>query len=1454
MSCARATVETLTAHGGAAGGTRERYVAPLGPRMVGAAEATRAMEEMALVERAPLRVVALGRSGVGKSHVLNALLRELARREAGTTEAVEDDGGALEISSVVDHDQTTEEAEADKVRRLEDEGEDGGRVALEENAQMFAPPPPLDEKKQAKMYVPRHMRGREIRGDAFKDSEFENIRKEKIKAAVKKSKKGQKVKPSYVLYKEYKEEEAKAEAERVAAVEKRRRYDEMIERYEIPLRGKPFEESPDPPAEFMSEDVDMPFLLPEGDVMDTTSVASSVSTSDAFRVTLVYFNPVVVKRHIHALRYVARINRALQESHAVLGAYAATFVRKEMQEQGLDDTTLLDFREKPKEGESSADYGYGLPLELRVACSMVGLDPNTTSLGDVDEDELGLPEEYIERLGKRVVFEYKPKGVAGDEVDYSDEETFQRALKATKRTIWTQTHTPSACWGLLREVRIDIPVPPENRDLVLIDAPGAGDTDPARERHLVAALRNAAAIICLGDSREVTGDVVRALHKSGFLQQLVTRPATRRLINAVQGDRIWGDTLTTLRKAQAMLRDELGRDVSIEELAEEQPPKDPDFQWAIDKVINQNTYEIATVRRGELLRMLTDPSGSVGESKLTANAVIAVAWRFTEIRTSWSRVLDASKVDVHNTTGHGSLYAILDELKRARALKLYRRATWRVHNALKTFCIMTEPLSALPTSSDDSLRGFHEEIEFRLGDNGSYAGRKVWEAAFRFCRDIVSSGLSEHLALIEHEMIKSGSPDFVRKILVEKLNMDQRRDEIKSQDDIAKFVSDAAKCIYDISTTTLFEWSDSVSSDNALAKGLLYVMCDNIVQRWNSLMVKRGIDGFESTVRKQLEDLVGDEMDPDRALMRSFIQLAMMKFKLGPAADRAYLVNSTTHRSVMALWQECRKKIISDITKQLKNITVAIMCAHQDNESGTPVPTPEGVEAFMQYTINAFSASTCTTHDLLLDTLERTVTQWFETPAKSASEDAHRACIACIHPFAKKQVMPEFRTVAARPQMLSLIDPDLQRVQSLLKTTTSVLGMEVEPPPDKAEKLRNLIALSNLGSRPYVLSKIPLPRPPSAAIKRSSDDDMRVGLDEFPLKVYMPTSALDDGSRGEKDEENESVEETQMEDASTEDKSRSPQVESAAIPSGRLPIEMALESDPIQRVSSFFNTKDAQTQKTTPTKDVQMQTEPMEGSTSVDAEANSSVRLREVAVQTDDDSLTMMDVMDATDDAPSTRIQAPKGVMERMISSSKSEDTATPTTNIVQDAKTVAKQGPSNFLRSTPATSAKRTASVTDLHAPNAYRSKRRLKLAVTPSKAPAAALTSPHPDVPIGNRTNAQQAAGATAESAVFDFESDQELEAPLLPTSLPTTSLPTTSKRPTQKLDPQEVDEWKRLDPLGSKAGLSTGILIGEAVGKKHSPQEPSDLLYVQFTRGLSSTTPTPPKRNSVPAKKRR
>ena len=80
----------------------------------------------------------------------------------------------------------------------------------------------------------------------------------------------------------------------------------------------------------------------------------------------------------------------------------------------------------------------------------------------------------------------------------------------------TQMHVPSACWGLLREVRVDIPAPLAKRGLTLIDAPGAGGADPARDRHLIAALRNASSVVCLGDSREVTGASARSCTRADF--------------------------------------------------------------------------------------------------------------------------------------------------------------------------------------------------------------------------------------------------------------------------------------------------------------------------------------------------------------------------------------------------------------------------------------------------------------------------------------------------------------------------------------------------------------------------------------------------------------------------------------------------------------------------------------------------------------------------------------------------------------------------------------------------------------------------------------------------------------------------------------------------------------------------------------------------------------------------
>ena len=80
---------TTTTRGGVGGGAT--YSVPLSARRGMIEETERGMAELEVVSRAPMRVVALGRSGVGKSHVLNQLLRELAARDAPPPSAREEE-------------------------------------------------------------------------------------------------------------------------------------------------------------------------------------------------------------------------------------------------------------------------------------------------------------------------------------------------------------------------------------------------------------------------------------------------------------------------------------------------------------------------------------------------------------------------------------------------------------------------------------------------------------------------------------------------------------------------------------------------------------------------------------------------------------------------------------------------------------------------------------------------------------------------------------------------------------------------------------------------------------------------------------------------------------------------------------------------------------------------------------------------------------------------------------------------------------------------------------------------------------------------------------------------------------------------------------------------------------------------------------------------------------------
>ena len=1404
--------------------------------------------------RAPLRVVALGRSGVGKSHVLNALLRELARRGNDDAKDVErrrtwSEATALTITSMVAHDQAAEEEAADKLRAIED---GGSGAALDANARMFAPPPALDREKTAAMYVPRHLRGRAIRGDAFKDSEAENLQKEKMNRAKKQaSKKGQ-PKATYLLYKEHQEQLAREAAARAAEEEKLRNYENMIDAYELPARSIPFSESPDPPEEFLSEDVRMPFLLPEGDVMDTTSVASSVSTSDTFRVTLVYFAPDVVKKHVHALRHAVRVARQVAEAQSKLGDYAETFVRREIETTGANEVTLLDFKKKAREGEFDPNDGYGLPSELRVACAMVGLDPNMLSLEDVDEDKCAIPPQYITRLGQRVVFEYEPDSPSG-KVDYSVADNFYRALRATKHTIWTQTHTPASCWGLLREVRIDIPVPPENRGLVLVDAPGAGDTDPARDRHLIAALRNASAVICLGDARETTGDIVRALHKSGFLQQLITRPATRRLINAVQGDRIWGDSSTTFRKARALLKSELGKEVTNSELEEHQPPIDKDIQWAIDRVINQNSVTIANVRRNELLGMLMDQSGSVAETMPTANAVISVAWKFVEIRSSWSAALDPTLENVREVTGHACLYSILDELKHARDLKLLRRSTRKVHDALQTFCKMAEPLVALPSSCDDSLRGFHDEIEFRLGEDASYAGRKVWEAAYRFCRETVSSALSESIKSLEAHAIKYGDAKLVRTVLTKTLNREKslelRRQEIRTQKDVEDFIMDAKSSMLQIIGSTFDGAFKTTKNDSSEASiGSLLSLCNSVLRHWAAQMMDDKDDCFEAMMKERFTNLVGEKKDPSRAMMRSFMRMALRNFKLTARASKAYTPNRSIARDTEALHQKCMKRINAVVNKQVKAIAEGCLCAHwnhDDEGHDALTPTPEGVDAFMVYTINAFSLSACTMYDLIVDEVEQTIIQWFEPLARRASEDVHKSCLSCVRPYVKKQVMPEFRTLVARPQMVRAIEQDLSRVYRLMEVTTAVLGDEAAPAISNAEKVQRLMEKSRLGARPYVLTRRELSHSKSCAEARTSDDAVRISLDEFPIAIHMvkdaapPEDNIQEEPEEEVEEEEEEVEEEEEEDSIQEtlviEQSPAQTDDDEVEKVEKSIVKEVVEQEAVED-EAFFTVGHAPAQQTTPMKDVQTQTDNDDSPTSFNLMSPSSARQRGIAVQTDDGD----DGPVETTKIPSHRIQAPVGVDEQFFSSSKSEDTMTPKK---KSPHTVVKASRNKSPESARAASARTNDGdanrlpkrrrtefqcVQELHTVGTKYpplGKKKLRLAAKPYEAPPEALEMPHPAL-LDLVGDAPDAEGSRA----FDFESDQEAAPP----SRPAARVPVTAF---------DESRWKHLDPTGSPAGLAP-VRIPRS--SEDSPSA-SDAWGSRFNASRPSPSATPSKRST-------
>ena len=1063
-------------------------------------EIARGLGEYDSALRAPLRVVALGRSGVGKSHVLNQLLSELASRTPrargnGGGDDLEDglEGFGLTIVNSVEHDEAEEERAADRARALEDEGV--AHVVMEADASVFAPPPPLDRDKSREVYAPRHMKGRAIAGEAAKFADEAQIRKDRIKElAAKKSKQKSKVKPSYVLFKEHMDEKKRKEEAKAAEKRKLERYETIIKNYELPIRKIPFKPPLVPIEEFLSTSPRAPFLLPEGDVLDTTSVASSVSTSDAFRVTLVYFSEEVVKKHLHALQRAAREARLIELHRPNLGFFAETYVKGEMKKDGDDDLTLLDFSDKAESGaDGVADDSHGLESPLRVACAMVGLDPNRSSLETVQDEEVALPAEYIERLGRRVTFEYRPDGV--DQVDYSDEETFRRGLLATKQTLVTQTHIPASCWGLLREVRVEIPVPEHKRGLVLIDAPGAGDSDPARDRHLVAALRNAAAVICLGDSRDVTGDVVRALHKSGFLQQLTVRPATRRFINAVQGDRIWGSTLTTFRTAQALLKERLGKDVDIKDFLKEQPPRSEDLQWAVDQVIRENAEELASIRRMEVTLMLSDPNGSVRELPQVANAVVAVAWKFLELRSSWAKVLDPSKVDVQNVTGHGSLYAELETLKHARMLKFVRRVAKRVHDALMNFCAAAGPIHALPECSDESLRGLHESLEVSFGEQADYAGKVILRDATQFLKRTFATHFISSFDKFSARATQDYRPSFKSTVEATLANV-----QTLGAASVPLVIERAVSAV-----EALYRNAFSLPTEGKRSDELLKA-CVTFVDGWYHIVATEGEQSLSYFVQRTLLDLTGKEADPRCAILRAVVTAVLNKLKLSQASKSGYLSVKGKREAAEALHKAVVKALEKELLNQTKAISAGLMSLFsvENPDELNDEWTKEQMREVVSGCSTLASLSSITVADALADALYESVTAWMYPAVTLGTKDAMKCAQNCLMPLVRKQLVQEFRALVARPSMLTIINEDVANVGAVMAVTSSVLGLEAKKELTKLEKAQILISLARAGDEEVKLDKRALDMPPPNPAFRAPDDVVQVELSDFPIRIYAP--------------------------------------------------------------------------------------------------------------------------------------------------------------------------------------------------------------------------------------------------------------------------------------------------------------------------------------------------------------
>ena len=510
-----------------------------------------------------LRCVFLGRSGVGKSHVVNSLLRRACVPKGEEVEGGEndDDEDEDELKKVSGYETAREgEDEDEPPPMLQSPGkkkgvEDDIDAMVLDVAQGYvigANSIPLDDSDEE---VPVFMVDRQddlenyIKYERFKldKIEYEASRNvETLEESVRKAKEQAKIELQ-CGNEDNVEELNTIEIQRKRQIEiekeERRKKSEETKKYaaKIPVCEDEEEiEKKMAPKEVGEVHEKNDFLLCEGDIGDTTSVSCAATLGDYFKLEIRYHSSQFVYERVRRLREILELKKKIKKKDEWEKRYDVHFhdrkLSEEEEESKIYEVAYYD---------ACIDYATGsLNAEAASACAMTGHEPYAANLNDVELENVTIPKILIDRLGASVTFiPHRALENSKQTMAY-----FEASVKMLRTTL--REETTHGCWGCVRDCTITLPcVNPIYRGLTFVDAPGAGEADPARMQQLRKELSNADVVFIVADARRLPEDVTKALKKSQFLRKFTEDPDRFKIISVMQGDRCFDGLDTVWRKA-----------------------------------------------------------------------------------------------------------------------------------------------------------------------------------------------------------------------------------------------------------------------------------------------------------------------------------------------------------------------------------------------------------------------------------------------------------------------------------------------------------------------------------------------------------------------------------------------------------------------------------------------------------------------------------------------------------------------------------------------------------------------------------------------------------------------------------------------------------------------------------------------------------------------------------------